>query len=791
MTSRSSKTVAPQWTFDEKRNSLALSCPSLGVRLANIQIQVEVAGQRVNLLERKQRAKTLDSADTPLGLTKRKILESNGAGLYSSITLDTHGNSGWAALQLMLRDTGNTALTIEKVNLLEIVDSLGGILDLGRPPAEYRVLVESGASGNYTGVRSLVANEGVHESKHVSTLYSPTNAVAFLAGQGTIEETWVRINTEYGEKDHLGNYVSAQHQRIKRWCIECDFAEYALTPGKEVATDYILLGFHRDPFFLLENYADAVCKLNKVREFQREEIPVGWMTWYNQDSHLRGGNAQGAVKEEVVLEQAKFVSQHLKEYGVKFIFIDEGYEQALGEWEANEFVPSGMNGLAKKIKKLHLIPGLWLSPFMVSERARVFKEHPDGFAKKAGTPFAFWQWPMAPSHDNVYIPDPTSSRVQKWVSGIYKKFVRSGYRFFKNDFVDGLGLTDIEFSDKKITRGLKLWRQGFRTIREAVGTECHIQPCSGPTIAGVGIVDSARIEADVGGGVGQNQWNTLRAVARGVACKYYQHRKFYINDPDNLIVSEYEQFKSYGSKAKFAHAVAMMKREAQVRASIAVLSGGTICLGDRLTYLNDEQLALIRKCLPVYGAAAKPIDMFKNEFPELWSLEVQKLWGKWKIISVFNWEDVGKVVTLSPEELGLNARKSYLIWELWNEELLGEFSPRLQLSVPNHGTKLLRITEKYDHPSVAGTDMHLLQGAVELEDVHWDGSSLSGRAIRPKGARGRIFLHVPAGYRPATVKVNGRSSRAEAADGRGPFLALAIRFAQPEVRWEVAFRETY
>jgi hypothetical protein len=272
----------------------------------------------------------------------------------------------------------------------------------------------------------------------------------------------------------------------------------------------------------------------------------------------------------------------------------------------------------------------------------------------------------------------------------------------------------------------------------------------------VGIIDSARIEADIGGGVGQNQWKTLKAVARGIACKYYQHRKFYINDPDNLIVSEYEQFRSYGSKVRLAHAVVMMKREAQVRASLAVLCGGIICLADRLTYLTSEQLELIRKCLPVFGVAAKPVDMLRNEFPELWALDVEKPLGRWKIVSVFNWDEVGRVVTFHPEDLGLDTTKSHLVWEFWRGEFFGEFSTRLQLSLPSHGTKLLRITQKCDHPSVIGTDMHLVQGGVELEDVHWKGNSLSGVAVRPKGATGRIFFHLPAGYRLATVKVEGK-----------------------------------
>jgi alpha-galactosidase len=778
------------WVFDQKTKRLGLASPSLAARLANVKIILEVGGEEINLLEGARRVKSVSSVATPIGSMKRDALEVHSSGIHAKISLDTQGNSHWAAIQLRLRNPGKKSLRIGKLNLLQISSAEDGVLDLGRHPAEYRVLIESGASGKYTGVRSIVANDGTHESKHLSLIYSPSSKVAFFAGQGTIKETWVRVITEYGERDHLGNYTYAQHDRIRRWRIECDFADYSLDPGEEISTDFILLAFHSDPFFLLESYAEAVCKLNAVREFKREDIPVGWMTWYNQESHLRGGggNARGAVKEAVVLEQASYIQKHLKEYGVNFIEIDEGYERALGDWDANEFVPSGMGGIAKKIKEKGLLPGVWVSPFIVSERAKVFQEHPDWFVKKEGKPFQYWQWSMVPPHETVYVPDPTNPNVKRWIKEIYKKSVQSGYRFFKNDFVDGPGLTNVDFANKKVVRGLKVWREGFQTIREAVGRESHIQPCSGPTIAGVGIIDSARVEMDIGGGVGEGQWKTVKAVARGVACKYYQNRRLFINDPDNLIISEYEQLKSYGSRAKFAHVVELMRTEAQVRASLAVLCGGIICLGDRLTLLDQEQVELIKKCLPVYGEAARPVDMFENEFPEVWVLDVKKPWGNWKIVSLFNWWDSGKVSFVNAEAVELDPSKKYVAWEFWGNEFLGEFSANLRLGLRSHGSKLLRIIEKPDHPAVVGTDMHLIQGGVEIDDVTWIGGSLAGIAARPKGAVGRIFVYVPAGYKASGIAVNGKKITAEDAGG---VVSVPLRFVKPKLKWEITFHEAY
>jgi hypothetical protein len=98
------------------------------------------------------------------------------------------------------------------------------------------------------------------------------------------------------------------------------------------------------------------------------------------------------------------------------------------------------------------------------------------------------------------------------------------------------------------------------------------------------------------------------------------------------------------------------------------------------------------------------------------------------------------------------------------------------------------MVEKPDHPAVVGTDMHLIQGGVEIDDVTWIGSSLAGIAARPKGAVGRIFVYVPVGYRALGISVDGKKTVAEAAEG---IISVPLRFLKPRLRWEVTFREAY
>jgi len=781
--------------LDARDGFFSLIYDSGKAAVQNARVVGEFDGQQVNVSDFRVSNRN-EHLENTIGEVERVLLSARSGELQLKLQVDVYAERSWIGLQARIKNRSKKAVSIGKFQIVDVEAACGGVLRLGAHPAEYRVLVESGASGNYTGVRSIVSNGGLHESRHLSILYSPSDKIALLAGQGTIEETWVKVLTKYGEKDYLGNYTYAHKPNIDGWHIECDFAEYSLDPGEEIQSDYIILGFDSNPFQLIENYAEAVCILNNVRKFTKEEIPVGWMSWYNQDSHLKGGcgNARGAAQESITLEQAKFIKEHLKDYGVTLIEIDEGYERTIGDWRANKYFPSGMDGVARKIKALGLKPGIWIAPFMVAETTDVARHHPDWFVQgKDCKPFPFFDWPMVPPHDTIYAPDPTHPEVEKWLRKLYQGFAKSGYVFFKNDFVDWIGVTNAEFHNKKVCRGLKLWRSGFKIIREAVGPNAHIQPCSGPTIAGVGIVDSARIEMDLGGGVNQRQWDALKNIARGIACKYYQNRRFFINDPDNLHTAEYEQFKRYPSKAVYKHTLGLLKHETQVRAAVAVLCGGALFLGDRLTLLGEEQLDVIKKCLPVYGEAARPIDMFEEEYPRIWVLDVKKRWDSWKIVSLFNWDNESRVVSVAADELNLDESKSYLVWEFWGSEFLGEFGNCIKLAVKPHSNKLLRITEKRFYPQLIGTDMHLIQGGVEIDNVDCkagkDGrlSLLTGTARRPKGARGKLFFHVPDEFKLKSAKLNGRTAEMQKLSKN--IVHLSLEFEKELINWQVSFSQ--
>jgi alpha-galactosidase len=85
--------------------------------------------------------------------------------------------------------------------------------------------------------------------------------------------------------------------------------------------------------------------------------------------------------EEKLLEIAAVA----REIGIELFVLDDGWfgernddTSSLGDWFVDSRkLPGGIDGLARKIEALGMMFGLWIEPEMVSERSRLFAEHPD------------------------------------------------------------------------------------------------------------------------------------------------------------------------------------------------------------------------------------------------------------------------------------------------------------------------------------------------------------------------------------------------------------------------------
>jgi hypothetical protein len=292
----------------------------------------------------------------------------------------------------------------------------------------------------------------------------------------------------------------------------------------------------------------------------------------------------------------------------------------------------------------------------------------------------------------------------------------------------------------------------------------------------VGLVDSMRIEQDLPRLTWEQYAGHKNSTAPAVALRYYFHQRTWLNDPDHVGLA------------------LLTIPQAEAVASLIALSGGPVISGDRLPALGATRLSILQKILPAYGAAARPLDLFDKDRPELFVLPIYTAFGAWWLVGYFNWHEDAIVRRELPlTRLGLDAQTSYLVYSFWRQRLLADSSATMSLRFAPASVHLLALHEKRGVPQILSTDRHYTQGAVELQQVHWEAahSTLSGMALGAPGLRWTLTIYVPEGFR-----WDGEQGAVRQADSRIVVRAemphlLRVRFTfvhSDRVSWSVRFR---
>lgn len=490
---------------------------------------------------------------------------------------------------------------------------------------------------------------------------------------------------------------------------------FVLKPGASVSSGRVLLLLSADPFSALEYYAETCGRLHPVRF---NPIINGWCSWFY--THL-------TATEEEQVKNAEFIAGHLKPYGMEWVQIDDGYQRAFGDWEANALYPHGMKWLATRIRELGLKPGIWIAPHVISEDTEIAKRHPEWLLHDAKGRI---QNTGSSRPKSSFSLDVTHPGARQWLFELFRTIRREwGYDFIKLDFPGWTILAAERYFDPSFSKA-QAYRLFLKTVREAAGPDCHILDC-GPGSAGVGLIDSMRVEQDSGLLNWHHYAKRFNSNAPSMAIRYYFHKRTWINDADHLGLA------------------LMSVPQAQAAASIIALSGGAMISGDRLFQLDPARLEILKKVLPAYGEAARPLDLFEKSYPETFALRVRRDFEEWRVIGYFNWDEGAQVTReLDLARAGLAPEKTYLAYDFWSQRLIGEAGGKLVLSLGPSSVRLVALREKLGVPQVLGTDRHYSQGGVELENVRWDSASrtFSGTALGGQGASWQLAIYVPSGY---------------------------------------------
>lgn len=502
-------------------------------------------------------------------------------------------------------------------------------------------------------------------------------------------------------------------------------------------------------------------KYHKPWEFKPKQEPVvGWCSWeaFRRD-----------VTQENIDEVSEFFNEKLKDYGFKYIQLDDGYEimpippggkdtVADGWLKINSNFPRGHKGVVDSIKNNGFDAGIWTNCNITNTK---FAENyaQDILKDNKGKPM-LGEW-------IDYILDCRIETLKKHVAPYYKGLSEEGYTYFKTDAIRHLLLDALQ---EAVRQGImtneeceKKFRAFMECARENIGDDAYFLASWGVLSECIGLVDACRIAMDA-----NPTWAGFRMQLVESARWFNTQRILFLNDPDHICAR---------GKLEWVKSVA----------SLTSLSGGLFMLSDPIEVYDDERIQIIKQNIPTLTTRAGetgPLDLEypaftwtklhgfavprekpvsaediteeealnmagiyptmkdKHPFSTLWAFHIDNSEKQWCVAGRFATVPLEKS-TLKVEALGLDPSKKYLGFDFWKQKYLGEISEGLVCEKLELGNcQIIALRERTSHPQVIASTRHVSMDNVSIKSEVWKDGYLEVVVEGKEGTTESYFVHV-------------------------------------------------
>ena len=290
--------------------------------------------------------------------------------------------------------------------------------------------------------------------------------------------------------------------------------------------------------------------------------PTVWCSWYHYFEQV----TQDDVTENL---------EAIEDLGldIDVVQIDDGYQPEIGDWLELSDRFDSLDAVVGDIRRAGRRAGIWAAPFLVGERSRLFREHPEWLVDGA-RPGSGW------GGQQLAALDVTHPGAEAYLREVFGRFRETGIDYFKIDFVYA-GAMDGGRADADVT-GVAAYRRGLAVIREAIGPDAYLLGCGAPILPSVGLVDAMRVGPDIAHHFepldGDLSQPSQRAAAQNSRWRAFQHGRFWANDADCLVAGAHVE-----------------RREEW--ADVVAAYSGLRSSSDRLQALDEWGLAATRRLL--------------------------------------------------------------------------------------------------------------------------------------------------------------------------------------------------
>lgn len=374
------------------------------------------------------------------------------------------------------------------------------------------------------------------------------------------------------------------------------------------------------------------------------------------------------------------------------ILIEDSY-CVHGDWlDPNDKWPKGMEPPARDIFQRRYRAGIWLAPFMVHEKSKVFNRHKNWLIRDLeGNPIVEKEFPDG----KHYALDGSHPGVQRYIQKVFRAFRKMGYTFYKTDFMDwGLKPTiGIDRYDNTKT-SVQIFTEVLDIIREEIGAGSFWISGNSPYASMIGYVDAMGIsnsvdcewKASTVGNMTQESYNTQ-----------YFNNVFWQNDPDVISLRDLNCELSTEEKKSIAYWSGIL--------------GGVVSTSDRISGWNEEQLEFWKLLLPQERPQSATLPYWGYDRKckvALRRYRSPKAWG----LVIFN--DSEETVTENFVFSEINEENNNWVyeWKLGESVGLGNLS-EMTVTLQKHESKLFYLTNENSNPP---TDLAL--SGIELKKAY-------------------------------------------------------------------------
>jgi hypothetical protein len=424
-----------------------------------------------------------------------------------------------------------------------------------------------------------------------------------------------------------------------------------LAEGERWEADGVLLGAAEDIWSALPELAGA------GTEQLPDPVPQGWLSWYHfgpwvsRDDVLQNAHA--------LLDEAGGASRGVGEITSHLIQVDDGWQEAYGDWVPNTKFAGGLDALAQELNQLGFVLGLWIAPFLVSATSELAATAPEKWFVHDPQTQARWIDPRHTAMGPMQVLDGSNPDVCQHLARTFERLYRTGARYFKIDFLYA-----------GAQGGVRSLRLGLAAIREGA-KDAYLLASGAPLLPVAHLTQGCRVGPDtatpwydpeIGAARPTIFGDEIQAVARAIAARSFLRPWFQL-DPDVALVG--------GN---------LTLEQGRQLVTLAALTGGPFLAGDDLTSLAPERRALLTNPEVLGLAGGEPAR------PD-WEPALQpppSHWRRQDVLAVFNWEPQAR-------DLLIRAPGASGARDLWAQMELPQFRDGIRLEVPGHGVKLLRL----------------------------------------------------------------------------------------------------